>query len=571
MKLCLVCNFQFEDEQELCPKDYSKLVPLGKDQLIGKLIQDRYRIDSMIAKGSMGVVYKATQELIGREVAVKVLHGYLVSDEESIKRFHKEAKAASRLNHPNITTLYDYGVLGSGQPYIVMDLLRGASLAEILKQRDYLPLDEAMTIFKQVCDALAEAHKRGVVHRDIKPENIMLEYTDKGVNVKVVDFGIATFLQEQDDTIGKITKTGTVCGSPTYMSPEQCDDNRVDHRSDIYSLGIVLYETITGKVPFSGSDIYGVMTSHVKDPVPPLRVIRPDLTFPGYLEAVVQKVLAKNANDRYQSALEFFDALSGKAAAAAPPPAVSAAASRQPSQEKEWTSGSLSDTSGSITEAEVKNVVARALQKRMALEGSGDFQPQLDESGVPQVDPELVRKTVQNATSELQRRSRSSYTALAPTSKRGKMRRGVSPGMRLFGFVQQAFPLFLTIGLFAALFYVVKQQSGINALIQQNLHINTTKPAPITTTDPGDVEELIAAGKLDQARVILEKRKKDGKMTDADVTNLNAVYLKLARKEAKVKHFKQAVTWLEQITGDDKDDDEVRLNLKKWRHAAGIK
>src|SRR5438067_553983 len=156
MKLCLVCNFQFEDEQELCPKDYSKLVPLGKDQLIGKLIQDRYRVESVLAKGSMGVVYKAIQELIGREVAIKVLHGYLVSDDESIKRFHKEAKAASRLNHPNITTLYDYGVLSSGQPYIVMDLLRGQSLAELLKERDYLPFDEALVIFKQVCEAMQE-------------------------------------------------------------------------------------------------------------------------------------------------------------------------------------------------------------------------------------------------------------------------------------------------------------------------------------------------------------------------------------------------------------------------------
>ncbi|HEY9792588.1 MAG TPA: serine/threonine-protein kinase [Candidatus Obscuribacterales bacterium] len=567
MKLCLVCNFQFEDEQELCPKDYSKLVPLGKDQLIGKLIQDRYRIDSMIAKGSMGVVYKATQELIGREVAVKVLHGYLVSDEESIKRFHKEAKAASRLNHPNITTLYDYGVLGSGQPYIVMDLLRGASLAEILKQRDYLPLDEAMTIFKQVCDALAEAHKRGVVHRDIKPENIMLEYTDKGVNVKVVDFGIATFLQEQDDTIGKITKTGTVCGSPTYMSPEQCDDNRVDHRSDIYSLGIVLYETITGKVPFSGQDIYGVMTSHVKDPVPSLRVIRPDLTFPNYLEGVIQKVLAKNPNDRYQSALDFFDALVGKTAASAPPNAVPAAAPvRQQAQEREWTTGSLSDTSGSITEAEVKNVVARALQKRLAQEGSGEFDPRLDEGGVPQVDPELVRKTVQNATSELNsRRSRSSHSAIP----KRKMRRGVSFGMRAVGLLQQAFPLFLTIGLFASLFYLVKSP-GLNATLQQNLHLSSGKPAP-AASDQGDVDALIAANKLDQAKTVLEKRKKDGKMTDADMTNLNAVYLKLARKEAKAKHYKQAVALLEQISGDDKDDDEVRLNLRKWRHAAGTK
>jgi serine/threonine protein kinase len=567
MKLCLVCNFQFEDEQELCPKDYSKLVPLGKDQLIGKLIQDRYRVDSMIAKGSMGVVYKATQELIGREVAVKVLHGYLVTDEESIKRFHKEAKAASRLNHPNITTLYDYGVLSSGQPYIVMDLLRGSSLADVIKKRDHLALDETMVVFKQACEALAEAHKRGVVHRDIKPENIVLEYTDKGVNVKVVDFGIATFVQEQDDTIGRITKTGTVCGSPTYMSPEQCDDNRVDARSDIYSLGIVFYETVTGKVPFSGADIYAVMTMHVKDPVLPLKVMRQDLNFPPYIEAVVQKVLAKDANDRYQSAMEFFDALQGKASAAAV--AVPAAGRANVPPEENWAAGG--GTATSISESEVKNVVARALQKKMSQEGNAqDFSVQVDAAGVPQVDPELIRRTVERSSEELQsRRSRASHQSIS--IKPPPMRKTVTLGMRFLGLLQQLFPAFLTLGLTAALFWVVGNEARIHILLDHDLKkITTLVPHP-TDQPKGDVDDLLAHNKLDQARALLEKHKKDGKLTDGETTTLNAIYSKLAKKEAGAKHYKQAVALLEQISGDDKDDDEVRMNLKKWRHAAGIK
>src|SRR5438477_3967031 len=146
MKLCLVCHLNFQDDQEVCPKDNVNLVPIAEDPLIGSTIQDRYKIDSVIGKGSMGIVYKASQELIGREVAIKVLHSHLVLDNESLKRFHQQARAASRLNHPHIITLYDYGVLGTGQPYIVMDLLTGCTLASLLKERDYLPVDEVVPI-----------------------------------------------------------------------------------------------------------------------------------------------------------------------------------------------------------------------------------------------------------------------------------------------------------------------------------------------------------------------------------------------------------------------------------------
>jgi serine/threonine protein kinase len=554
MKLCLVCNFQFEDEQELCPKDYSKLVPLGKDQLIGKLIQDRYRVESMLAKGSMGVVYKAVQELIGREVAIKVLHGYLVADEESIKRFHKEAKAASRLNHPNITTLYDYGVLGSGQPYIVMDLLRGASLAEVLKQRDYLPVDEMLTIFSQVCEAVQEAHKRGVVHRDLKPENIMLEYQERGVNVKVVDFGIAKFIQEQDDTIGKITKTGTVCGSPTYMSPEQCDDNRVDHRSDLYSLGIVVYEAITGKVPFSGADIYNVMTMHVKDPPPRLKAVRPDLDFPPHLEEVLDKALAKDPDERWQSAIEFYEALKGGKAATVP---------RTTHTQVEV--GARAQTA-TITEQDASSVVTKALEKRGSrfsaeienMQGGGGG------GGGDGVDPDSVRQRVKEGLEELQSRRSQQME-----NNRQFRRISVTPTMRLLGFMQQILPAVLTIALFGVLWWVVKNEARIDKMFGKQFTIvvqNDTKKK-----GSPDVDDLVAAGKLDQARQMLEKRKKAGKFEEGDQETLNGIYSRLAKKEAKAKHYKAAVALLEQISGDDKDDEQVRLLLKKYKRAAGMK
>lgn len=554
MKLCLVCNFQFEDEQELCPKDYSKLVPLGKDQLIGKVIQERYRVESVLAKGSMGVVYRAIQELIGREVAVKVLHGYLVSDDESIKRFQKEAKAASRLNHPNITTLYDYGVLSSGQPYIVMDLLRGKSLAEVLKERDYLPYDEACHIFKQVCEAMQEAHNRGVIHRDIKPENIMLDYTERSVNVKVVDFGIAKFVQEQDDTIGKITKTGTVCGSPTYMSPEQCDDNQVDHRSDIYSLGIVIYETITGKVPFSGPDIYNVMTMHVKDPPPRLKAVRPDLDFPGHLESVLDRALAKYPEDRFQSAMEFYDAFVGTAIAPA-------GKSTQAAMEI----GGGRAGAVTITEREVNDVVSRALEKkRDQLKSTGEFGGDLFNK--PQIDHEAVSSQLRESMQALQSRR----GAAGGDSPKQPMRRvGITPGMKVFGFLQQILPLLLTVALFGTLLWVVKNEARIDKMFGQiSAEVKSGKHGASSSTDPDD---LIAQNKFDQARAILEKRKREGKLADDDLDTLNSIYERLAKKEAKAKHFKAAVALLEQISGEDRDDEQTKLLLKKYKKAAGMK
>lgn len=555
MKLCLVCNFQFEDEQELCPKDYSKLVPLGKDQLIGKVIQDRYRVESVLAKGSMGVVYRAIQELIGREVAVKVLHGYLVSDDESIKRFQKEAKAASRLNHPNITTLYDYGVLSSGQPYIVMDLLRGKSLAEVLKERDYLPYDETCVIFKQVCEAMQEAHSRGVIHRDIKPENIMLDYTDRSVNVKVVDFGIAKFVQEQDDTIGKITKTGTVCGSPTYMSPEQCDDNQVDHRSDIYSLGIVVYESITGKVPFSATDIYHVMTMHVKDPPPRLKAVRPDLDLPLHLESVLDRALAKYPEDRFQSAMEFYDAFAGTAIAPA-----------GKSMQAAMEIGGGRAGAVTITEREVNDVVSRALEKkRDQLKNTGEFGSDLFNK--PQIDHDAVSSQLRESMQALQ--SRRSMSG-GDQPRQPPRRVGITPSMKLFGFLQQILPLVLTIALFGTLLWVVKNEARIDKMFGQ-ISAEAAKAAKKPGASSTDPDDLIAQNKFDQARAILEKRKREGKLEDGDMDTLNSIYERLAKKEAKAKHWKAAAALLEQVGGDYKDDEQTKLLLKKYRKAAGLK
>jgi len=287
------------------------MVTVGDDPLLGMVVEGRYKIQSVIGQGSAGTVYRAVQELIGREVAVKVLHDYLVSDDEFIKRFKQEAKASSRLNHPNIITIYDFGVIpqGGGRPYIAMDLLNGTSLSDVIAEVNHIDPSDAVPIFNQVCGAFGEAHRQGVVHRDIKPENIVLVERGGVKNFPiVVDFGIARLIQEESEQ-ARITRTGTVCGSPTYMSPEQCTSSKVDHRSDIYSLGIVIYEVLTGEVPFQHEELVRVMAMHLSDTPKPINEVRPDLHFTDALIEIVQKTLLKNPNDRFQSMEELSAAL----------------------------------------------------------------------------------------------------------------------------------------------------------------------------------------------------------------------------------------------------------------------
>jgi serine/threonine protein kinase len=286
------------------------MVTVGDDPLLGVVVEGRYKIESVIGQGSAGTVYKAIQELIGREVAIKVLHDYLVSDQEFIKRFTQEAKASSRLSHPNIITIYDFGVIPQGgRPYIAMDLLKGTPLSDYIADKNHIPTEDALPLFKQVCGALAEAHRQGVVHRDIKPENIVLvERSGQKLFPIVVDFGIARLVQEESD-VARITRTGTVCGSPTYMSPEQCMSSKVDHRSDIYSLGIVIYETLTGEVPFLSDELVKVMAMHLSDNPKPLNSVRDDLHFSDAIEALVTKTLEKDPALRYQTMDELSAAL----------------------------------------------------------------------------------------------------------------------------------------------------------------------------------------------------------------------------------------------------------------------
>ncbi len=313
VKKCPACNEEYQDTNlVVCPKDRTMLLTPQKDELIGQILNDRYKVVEEVGRGGMSAVYKGIHELMDRTVAIKVLLPQLVSDTISIKRFQQEAQAASHLQHPNVITVYDYGFVASGQPYLVMDFLEGESLSDIIRHEKQTTTKRMIPIFMQACEALEHAHQKGVIHRDLKSSNIMLiDFEGKKDFVKVVDFGIAKLMPSSGKQSQNLTQTGEVFGSPIYMSPEQCMAQSLDARSDIYSMGAMMYEALTGQPPLMGNSIIDTMQMHMSTPPKPFREIRPDLEIPEALERVVLKALAKKPEQRYQSMQELRDALEG--------------------------------------------------------------------------------------------------------------------------------------------------------------------------------------------------------------------------------------------------------------------
>ncbi len=308
MKLCPECFTEYQDDMTECPDDSVSLSYVKPDPLIGTKVSDRYTIMSVVGRGGMGVVYKAKHEMMDRTVAIKMLHAHLVSDAEAIKRFHREAKAVSRIQHPHTTALYDFGMTAKRQPFIVMDYVEGTSLKKLIAHEGPVALTLAKHIFVQVMEALTCAHREGVIHRDLKPENIML--TTRGNDeawVEVVDFGISYLLAtDQSPKISRITKIGDVCGSPPYMSPEQCISSlQIDNRSDIYSLGIVLFEALTGRLPYKAKSAVEMIDCHLYSQPMPLKIGNPGLYCCDAVNAVILRALQKQPEDRYQAMEEF--------------------------------------------------------------------------------------------------------------------------------------------------------------------------------------------------------------------------------------------------------------------------
>lgn len=268
------------------------------------IIHDKFKVISLLGIGGMGSVYKVQHLHLNKMFALKCMNKTQFTDTEW-RRFEVEVKAASRLDHPNLVRVYDSGLLPSGKPFFVMDLVEGKTLADAVKEKGMLSLEHALRIFVQVGFALSYAHQNGVIHRDIKPSNIMLvgaETATMSNPVKVVDFGLAKFTGSDGFNQQTLTKTGEIFGSPLYMSPEQCMGTSVDHRSDLYSFGCVIYETLTGAPPLIGDSALSTMLKHQSESPLPMKEASLGREFPRKIESIVEKLLEKDPAKRYQDA-----------------------------------------------------------------------------------------------------------------------------------------------------------------------------------------------------------------------------------------------------------------------------
>ena len=301
---CLVCNEEFFGVN-VCPKCGSKIQLTKEDPLVGNILAERFEVLSKLGEGGMSAVYKARHMLMDKIVAIKLL---FASDIQSLKRFQLEAKLACNLNHINIVTVSDFGVSNKGQPYLVMDYLEGRSLGDCVKIDGPMQLNRALGIFTQACDALTYAHKKDVIHRDLKPSNFMLVLDDSFSELlKVVDFGIAKQINFDDPAGQGLTKTGEVFGSPLYMAPEQCLGRKLDARADIYSMGCVMYEVLTGAPPLVGVNALDTLHKHINEDPQPFAVANPACAnLPPMLEKLVFKALARDLEQRYQTMFELW-------------------------------------------------------------------------------------------------------------------------------------------------------------------------------------------------------------------------------------------------------------------------
>jgi serine/threonine protein kinase len=285
------------------------------DRLVGETLDGRYYVQRKIGEGGMGVVFSVKHTVIERPLAIKVLKKDVMRDQAAVKRFIQEARAASRIGHPNIVDVTDFGNTADGMTYQVMELIDGITLSKVIKETAPLSLERVLRVSTQIARALAAAHAKGIVHRDLKPENIFLtEREGRPDFVKIMDFGIAKVAPIEGTTSDgpRITKQGAVFGTPEYMAPEQAaGKSDTDHRVDIYALGTILYEMFVGRVPHKSNSMVRTIAMQMLDPVTPPNKANPNAHVPADMEAVMFKALAKKREDRYQSMNDFLAALEG--------------------------------------------------------------------------------------------------------------------------------------------------------------------------------------------------------------------------------------------------------------------
>jgi len=280
-------------------------------ELVGTVLSDRYRVLKKLGEGGMGSVYLAEHTTINKKLAIKVLSPEYSHKQDLVDRFLQEARAASMIDQENVVEITDFGATPGGSVYFVMEYLNGEDLAATIKRDGAISWSRAKPIMLQICDALAAAHDAGIIHRDMKPENCFR--IRRGSNedfVKVLDFGIAKVTSDEEGGSGRnLTRTGMIFGTPEYMSPEQAKGEKVDHRVDIYALGVILYELLTGKVPFSSDTFMGVLTKHMFEAPPAPRVANPVVEIPDEVEAIILKALQKDREYRFQSLREMATAI----------------------------------------------------------------------------------------------------------------------------------------------------------------------------------------------------------------------------------------------------------------------
>jgi eukaryotic-like serine/threonine-protein kinase len=314
---CEACGHANIEGARFCAKCGAVLAthdPGAEDPMIGQVVGGRYRVTGVLGEGGMGIVYVGEQQMGStiRKVAIKTLHSHLSKDPSVLARFHRECGTVAQLEHPNTIKFYDFGATADGTLYIAMEFVKGQPLQEVIEKGGAMPPERVLKVMRQVCGALDEAHRLGIIHRDLKPDNIIL--TDRAGEtdfVKVLDFGIAARTESADaQKEQKLTQQGMVLGTPPYMSPEQFTGKQLDARSDIYSLGVMVYEMLTGRLPFDADTPWQWATQHMTAQPLPFEVSAPASSINPSLRAAILKALSKNRDDRQESAKQFFAELS---------------------------------------------------------------------------------------------------------------------------------------------------------------------------------------------------------------------------------------------------------------------
>lgn len=283
--------------------------PQSTDPLLGKTLHGKYKLVKKIGAGAMGTVYEAQHTTLHKRIALKVLHPDLRLSEETLQRFQQEGIAAGRIRHTNAIEIFDFDKTEEGLVYLAMEFVEGRSLKSVLLEKNALPVPEAIRIAREILEGLGAAHKVGIVHRDLKPENIMVHTTATGAyRIKVLDFGISKLVEgDSDDAL--MTQTGRIMGTPQYMSPEQCNGSTVDHRCDLYSLGLILFEMVAGRPPFEGNNVTEMLVKHTTEESPSLRSVTQGLSVPRDLERILARALKKKREERFTTAEEMLEAL----------------------------------------------------------------------------------------------------------------------------------------------------------------------------------------------------------------------------------------------------------------------